>query len=148
MGGAAEAGVRAGGYRIEPETLEGSVDLLRAREGERARGVLAGAEPVPRRAVFVSRLLDRRGTSIGAPMVRRYVVAGFAYGEDLVSFEETVSHAVEFPHGPDSSEARRERQVEVYERFRDELRGRIAAVGLEGHVPVLDGHLRHAQGRD
>lgn len=139
-------------FDVEAGTFEEFVNLLQAREGERgspsgAHGGLPAAEPLPRRAVFVSQLADYRGTGLGEPMVRRYVVVSFAYGADLVSFEEQVSHELELRRGPGAYPAGvrtpRERHAEAFERLREDAGERIAAVGLEPHVPVLAGHLRH-----
>lgn len=139
-------------FEVEVGTFEEFVNLLQAREGERgspsgAHGGLLAAEPLPRRSVFVSQLADYRGTRLGEPMVRRYVVASFAYGADLVSFEEQVSHDLEFRRGPspypDGVRTPRKRHAEAFERLREDVRERIGAVGLEPHVPVLAGHLRH-----
>ncbi len=100
-----------------------------------------------RRAVYVAQLHDQRGTSTGFPMIRRYVLAAFAYGDDLVSFEVQISHDLEVPRAPHARKFR-ERHDEEFRRLRDEIRDRIDTTGLVSRgVVVLDGYLHHSTGR-
>ena len=88
--------------------------------------------------MFVAQMLDRRSSGYGYPSVRRYVVATFAYGWDLVSYRRTTSSAVELPEM-----ARRtgERQQEAYEEVRAEVERGLEAMGLD--LPVYEGSIRH-----
>lgn len=123
-------------FEVEVATVEEFLRILAEREG--AETSTMEPREIARRAVFVAQLLDRRSTSYGYPAVRRYVVAAFAYGRDLISYMRTTSSAVELP---DMVEKIEERQQAAYEEIRAEI-GR----GLEERrldVPIHEGSLRH-----
>lgn len=132
-------------FEVEAAGMEQFLELLELREARRAHDPGRGGEPASRRAVFVTQMYDAKGSSIGAPSVRRYVVAAFALGDDLVRFERTTSRGIEFPNAPNylgDGEDPNKRQDEAYEEMRAALAGRIAERGFE--VPVLEGALRHS----
>jgi hypothetical protein len=91
-------------FEVEAATVEEFLRLLKERE--QGEAPLRGGRGVTRRAIFVARLLDRRGSSYGYPLVTRYVVAAFAYGRDAVSYRRTTSNAVELPEIAGKTEER------------------------------------------
>jgi hypothetical protein len=122
-------------FGVEAATVEEFLRLLKEREeGEASLGGLRGA---PRRAVFVAQMLDQRSSSYGYPSVRRYVVAAFAYGRDLVSYSRTTSSAVELP---EIASRAAERQQEAYEEIRVDIERGLEGMGLD--LPVYEGSLR------
>src|SRR5215207_3968014 len=103
-------------FGIETATVEEFLRLLKEREeDETSPGEFRGET---RKAVFVAQMLDQRSSNYGYPSVRRYVVAAFAYGQDLVSFSRTTSNAVELPEIVSRAA---ERQQEAYEEIRAEI---------------------------
>lgn len=138
----------AGGFEIEASTLEEFLRLLQERQAERDRGTIYEVEALPRRAVSIAQLHDQRGSNTGFPVIRRYVLVAFAYGEDLVSYELQTSHDLEFPHGPsEATEKPCERHDEAYEETKVRVRDWIASSSMTERVPILEGYLRHASGR-
>lgn len=121
---------------VEAATVEEFLRLLKDRE----EGEAPTREPhgATRRAVFVVQLLDRRNSGYGYPAVRRFVVAAFAYGRDLIFYKRTTSSAVELP---EIAEKTAERQQEVYEEMRAEVERGLNRMGLD--LPVYEGSLRH-----
>ncbi len=123
-------------FGAEAASVEEFLRLLGGRESaEASRREPRGAA---RRAVFVAQLLDRRGSGYGYPKVRRYVVAAFAYGPDVVFYKRTTSNAVELP---ETAKQIRDRQQRIYEETRAELERGMENAGLD--VPVREGYLRH-----
>jgi hypothetical protein len=90
------------------------------------------------RAIFVAQMMDRRPSNYGFPLVRRYVIAAFAYGRDRVSYTRTTSNAVELPETVGKIE---DRQAEAYEEVRVEIECGLRDLDLE--VPIHLGFLRH-----
>lgn len=138
---------RPAGFEVEAGSVEEFLRLLDEREAERKRGVLPSVEPLPRTAVYVAPLQDIRhgGNGMPWPSVRRYVLAGFAYGEDLVSYRVDVSSGMEFPDGPD-----RDKPRELHNRIYEDLKTRIGDWAVyQGHerVRVLDGYLHRVGAR-
>lgn len=129
-------------FEVECSTMDEFLRMLELRESE-ADPVLARS--ALRRSVFVVELQDYRSTSMGLPSVTRYVVAGFAYGEDLVSMKVYTSRGIEFPRGPESGKPG-EKQAEAYEDMREEIEARITSGMLD--VPVVNGFLHHASFSD
>ena len=128
-------------FEVEAASIGEFLCLLAGRESaEASRPEPRGAA---RRAVFVARLLDRRGSGYGHPKVRRYVVAAFAYGPDMVSYKRTTSNAVELPG---TLKQTRDRQRRIYEETRAEIERGMEEAGLD--VPVREGHLRHPADTD
>ena len=124
-------------FGIEAATVEEFLRLLQKREEvEASPGELRGAT---RRAVFVTQMLDQRSTIYGYPSVRRYVVAAFAFGRDLVSYSRTISSAVELP---EIASRAAERQQEAYEEIRAEIERGLEGKGLD--LPIFEGSLRHS----
>ena len=123
------------GFEIEVASVEEFLKLLKEREEE--RGEQEGNR-VTRKAVFVAQMMDRRPSNYGFPLIRRYVVAAFAYGRDRVSYTRTTSNAVELPEMVTKTE---DRQQEAYETMRQEIEHRLEELNL--HVPVHEGFLRH-----
>ena len=122
-------------FEVEAGTVEEFLRLLKEREeGEASLGEPSGAT---RRAVFVAQMLDQRSSSYGYPSNRRYVVAAFAYGCDLVSYSRTTSSAVELP---EIASRAAERQQEVYEEIRANIERGLEGMGLD--LPVYEGSLR------
>lgn len=134
----------AAGFEVEAASVEELLVLLDAREGAEATSdaEAGAAEGAVRRAVFVSQLLDNKGTSYGFPFVTRWVLAGFVYGADLVSHKRIVSHEMEMPGGPPDRERPADRQAAAFDETRKAIRAHVAAKGWD--VPVLEGFLRHA----
>lgn len=130
------------GFEIEVASVEEFLKLLKEREEESGDQRGNGAT---RKAVFVAQMMDRRASNYGFPLVRRYVVAAFAYGSDRVSHTRTTSNAVELPEMVTKVE---DRQKEAYEEMRKEIEGGLEDLDL--HVPVHEGFLRHPgdNGRD
>ena len=123
-------------FGVEAATVEEFLRLLKEREEGEAS--LRGPRGATRRAVFVAQMLDQRSSSYGYPSVRRYVVAAFAYGRDLVSYRRTTSSAVELP---EIASRAAERQQEAYEEIRADIDRGLIGVGLD--LPVYEGSLRH-----
>ena len=122
-------------FGIETATVEEFLRLLHEREeDEISPGELRG---VTRRAMFVAQMLDQRSTSYGYPSVRRYIVAAFVYGCDLVSYSKTTSSAVELP---EIASRTAERQHEAYEEIRAEIEHGLERMGLD--LPLFEGSLR------
>ncbi len=122
-------------FGVEAATVEEFLRLLKEREEGEAS--LRGPRGAPRRAVFVAQMLDQRSSSYGYPSVRRYVVAAFAYGRDLVSYSRTTSSAVELP---EIAARAAERQQEAYEAIRADIERGLEGMGLD--LPVYEGSLR------
>lgn len=123
-------------FGVEAATLKEFLRLLQEREDVEAP--LRGQRGATRRAVFVAQMLGRWSSGYGYPSVRRYVVATFAYGRDLVSYRRTTSSAVELP---ETARRTGERQQEAYEEFRAEVERGLEAMGLD--LPVYEGSIRH-----
>lgn len=124
------------GFGIEVTKVEELLRLLKERDGEPADRQRYGASG---KAVFVAQMMDRRSSKNYAfPLVRRYVVAAFAYGRDQVSYTRTTSNAVELP---DTVAKTEDRQKEAYEEIRTEIERGLRELDL--HVPVHEGFLRH-----
>ena len=71
------------GFEIEVASVEEFLKLLKEREEEGGGPEGTGAM---RKAVFVAQMMDQRPSNYGFPLIRRYVVAAFAYGKDRISF--------------------------------------------------------------
>lgn len=125
-----------GPFEIETGSIEEFVGLLKDREEDGAVGALT----LPRRAVWMEQLHDRSYTGYTFPMVRRYVLAVFSYGDDVVSFRVDVSHGLEIPDTPDSEKPQESHRL-AYERLRGEMAERLDGLGLATGVPVLRGYL-------
>ena len=93
-------------------------------------------------ALFVAQMVDRRPSNYVFEMVRRYVVAAFAYETHRVSYTRITSNAVELPEMVARIEVR---QQEAYEDIRGEIGRRLKDSELR--VAVRDGHPRHPSGR-
>ena len=130
------------GFEIEVPSVEEFLKLLKEREEEGGDREGNGAM---RRAVFVAQMIDRRPSNYGFPLIRRYVVAAFAYGEDRVSYIRTTSNAVELPETVTKTE---DRQQAASEEMRHEIERGLAELDL--HIPVHEGFLRKSgdNGRD
>jgi hypothetical protein len=130
-------------FQVEAATVEEFLRLLKKREESEASP--RELRSATRRAVFVAQMLDQRSSNYGYPSVRRYVVAAFAYGQDLVSLSRTTSNAVELP---EIASRAAERQNDAYEEIRKEIERGLEGVGLD--LPVYEGFLRHPvdTGRD
>jgi translation initiation factor 2B subunit (eIF-2B alpha/beta/delta family) len=124
-------------FGVEAATVEEFLRLLKEREEGEAS--LGGPRGATRRAVFVAQMLDQRSSSYGYPSVRRYVVAAFAYGRDLVSYRRTTSSAVELP---EIASRAAERQQDAYEEIRANIERGLEGMGLD--LPVYEGSLRHS----
>lgn len=139
-----ETARRSPAFEVEAGSIEEFFQLLEMREGQRAHGALPVVEPVPRRALFIEQLHDRHHGAVGGlPMVRRYVVAAFCYGEDLVSYALDTSRDIEGPNFP-NSERHQERQQEAYDELRSDLEERLRSRGLDEHVPILRAFIHHS----
>ena len=123
------------GFEIEVANVEESLRLLKERDGEPFDRQRHGASG---RAVFVAQMMDRRSSNYLFPLIRRYVVAAFAYGRDRVSYTRTTSNAVELPQMVAKTEGR---QQEAYEEIRTEIERGLRELDLR--VPVHEGFLRH-----
>ena len=123
------------GFEIEVASVEEFLKLLTEREEEGGGQEGTGAT---RKAVFVAQMMDQRPSNYGFPLIRRYVVAAFAYGRDRVSYTRTTSNVVELPEMVTKTE---DRQQEAYEARRQEIEHGLEELDL--HVPVHEGFLRH-----
>lgn len=123
------------GFEIEVASVGELLRLLKERDGETAGRQSYG---VSGRAVFVAQMMDRRPSSYAFPLVRRFVVAAFAYGRDRVSCTRTTSNAVELPGTIAKTE---DRQQEAYDEIRAEIERGLRELGLR--LPVREGFLRH-----
>jgi hypothetical protein len=79
-------------FELETSDLEEFLSLLERREDDAANAPPRDA-PLLRRAVCVEALLDQTASRYGLPFRTRYVVAAFAYGEDLITFKSVTSHS-------------------------------------------------------
>lgn len=125
------------GFEIEAVSIEEFLRLLKEREDE---GADQNRQGIARRAIFIARMMDRRPSNYGFPLIRRYVVAAFAYGQDRISYTRTTSNAVELPEMVNKVE---DRQQEAYKEMRGEIKRGLEE--LDVHVPVHEGFLRHPQ---
>lgn len=123
------------GFEIEVASVEELLKLLKEREEEGGGQEGIGAM---RKSVFIAQMMDRRPSNYGFPLIKRYVVAAFAYGRDRVSYTRTTSNAVELPEMATKTE---DRQQKAYEEMRQEIEHGLE--GLSLHVPVHEGFLRH-----
>lgn len=123
------------GFEIEVASVEEFLKLLKEREEKSGDQRGNGAT---RKAVFVAQMMDRRPSSYGFPLIRRYVVAAFVYGTDRVSCTRTTSNAVELPETVSKTE---DRQQETYEEMRGEIERGMEDLDL--HIPIHEGFLRH-----
>lgn len=121
-------------YEVEVATVEELLRLLEERERDDAQGRKLGG--IVRNGIFVARLLDQRVSSYGFPSVRRYVVASFIYGRDLISYRRTTSGAVELPEMVGRLE---ERQQTAYEQIRTEVESSIAQNSID--IAIHEGTL-------
>lgn len=120
-------------YEIEVATIEEFLRLLDERETSAASR--DSGEGV-RRGVFVARISGERTSRFGFPSVRRYVVASFVYGRDLISYKVTTSSIVELPELVRGME---ERQRSAYEQVRSEIETGLQK--MSSAVPVHEGCL-------
>jgi hypothetical protein len=120
---------------VEVATIGELLRLLKDREEGEAteEGTSEGAG----RAVFVARVLERRSSRYGFPLVTRRVVVAFAYRLNLVSYRRITSNAVELPETAWRTEGR---QQEAYEEIRAEIGRGMRAMSLD--VPIYEGSLR------
>ena len=123
------------GFEIEVASVEEFLKLLKEREEEGGGQEGTGAT---RKAVFVAQMMVQRPSNYGFPLIRRYVVAAFAYGKDRISYTRTTSNAVELPETVTNTE---DRQQEAYEAMRHEVERGLEELDL--HVPIHEGFLRH-----
>jgi hypothetical protein len=124
------------GFEIEVASVEEFLRLLKERDDERLDQDGYGST---RKAVFVAQMMDHRPSNYVFPLIRRYVVAAFAYGTDRVSYTRTTSNAVELPETVAKIE---DRQQAAYEEVRAEIERGMEDSNL--NVPVHEGFLRHA----
>lgn len=124
------------GFEVEVASIVEFLRLLRERNGEfpGRQGYDASGK-----AIFVARMMDRRPSNYGFPLVRRYVVAAFAYGRDRVSYTRSTSNAVELPETVARIE---DRQQETFEEIRAEIERGLEDLDLR--VPIHEGSLRYA----
>jgi hypothetical protein len=120
---------------VEVATIGELLRLLKDRED--AEATEESANERMRRAVFVARLLDRRSSRYGSPLITRRVVVAFAYGRNLISYRRIISNAVELPEATRRIEGR---QRETYEEVRAEIGRGLREMGLD--VPIYEGSLR------
>lgn len=124
------------GFEVEVASVGEFLRLLKERDEVRTDGQGHGASG---RAIFVARMMDRRPSNYEFPLIRRYVVAAFAYGRNRVSYTRTTSNAVELPKVVAKIE---DRQQAAYEEVRAEIERGLRDSDLD--VPVHEGFLRHA----
>jgi hypothetical protein len=124
------------GFDLEAATLEEFLKLLKRRE----EGEVPDREDPDglRRAVFVARLREARGSRYPFPKVVRRVVAAFAHGADVVCLRRTTSSAVE---PPETAGVTEERQRAVYDELRAGIERGLEEAGLAHEVPVYEGFL-------
>ena len=129
------------GFEVEAPSIGEFLRLLKERSEEIHGWQGHGATG---KTVFVARMTDRQPSSYGFPLVRRYVVAAFAYGSDRVSFTRTISNTVELPETIARIE---DRQQVAYEEVRAEIERGLKDADFR--VPVREGLLHHvpANGR-
>lgn len=123
------------GFEVEVASVGEFLRLLKERNeqlpGRQGHGVSG-------RAIFVAQMMNRRPSNYGLPLVRRYVIAAFAYGRDRVSYTRTTSNAVELPETVVEIE---DRQAEAYGEVRVEIERGLRELDLD--VPIHEGFLRH-----
>lgn len=122
-------------FDVEVATVEEFLRLLEQREEGEAISQSSRGEI--RKAVFIVGSLDRRDSGYGWPMVRRYVVVAFTYGQDSVFYYRTSSNAVEPPEAAAMAE---DRLRAAYREVREEIERGLEELDLE--VPVYEGFLR------
>lgn len=123
------------GFEVEVASVGKFVRLLEERNEEPPSRQGYGAS---RKAIFVAQMMDRRPSNYGYPLIRRYVVAAFAYGRDRISYTRTTSNAVELPEMATRIE---DRQQEAYEEIWAEIKRGLEESDLR--VSVHEGFLRH-----
>jgi hypothetical protein len=132
-------------FELETSSLEEFLSLLERREKDAANAPPRDA-PLLRRAVCVEALLDQVTSRYGLPFRTRYVVAAFAYGEDLITFKSVSSRSAEMgPPADDERElaaAQRRRYAEVLGAIRE----RLGEMSASDHIPLVEGILRHSSG--
>ncbi|WP_119069917.1 hypothetical protein [Rubrobacter indicoceani] len=121
-------------YEVEVATIEEFLRLLDERESS---AVSRDSGECVRRGVFIARISEKRTSRFGFPSVRRYVVASFVYGRDLVSYRVATSSIVELPELVKSME---ERQQSAYEQVRGDISRSLAERFPD--VSIYEGNLR------
>ncbi|MDX5895139.1 hypothetical protein [Rubrobacter radiotolerans] len=121
-------------YEVEVASLEEFIRFLGERESS---AVSRDSNDGVRSGVLIARLSEERTSRFGFPSVRRYVVASFIYGQDLVSYRRTTSSIVELPELVRGME---ERQQGAYEQVRGDISRSLAERFPD--VSIYEGNLR------
>lgn len=122
-------------FEVEVPSVGEFLRLLKEQDEELAGRQGYGASG---KAIFVTQMLDRRPSNYGFPLIRRYIVAAFAYGRGRVSYTRTTSNAVELP---ETVPEIKDRQQGAYEEVLTEIERGLEDSDLR--VPVHEGFLRH-----
>ncbi len=129
-------------FEAEVPNLDKFLELLDRREKDHSGEV---SRLLPRRAVWATALLDYKTGEYGVPVVRRYLEASFAYGEDLIVHRHSTSHNMEIGEMPEDLSAK---QREAYHELRERIRGALEEMDVAGDVPLLEGSLRQRMARN
>lgn len=123
-------------FEAEVPNLDQFLELLARREKDDPGNV---ARPLARRAVWATALLDYKSGEYGVPVVRRYLEASFAYGEDLIVYRRNTSHNMEIGEMSKDLSAK---QREAYQELREQIRSALEEMGAAEEIPLLEGSLR------
>lgn len=109
----------------------------------RVKEPVCDRDGLPRRIVCVAAMCDREPMAIGAMRVKRYVRAGFASGDDLVTFELLSSDGIEYPELQEARKLEEKHRV-LSEHLRGVLQDALADLGAASEFQVVNGCLRIA----
>ncbi len=133
-------------FELETSNVEEFLSLLERRENDAANAP-PRVTPLLRRAVCVEALLDQTASQHGLPFRTRYVVAAFAYGEDLVTFKSVTSRSAEMAPPADDERELAAAQWRRYAEVLGAIRERLGEMGASSRVPLVEGTLRHSGGK-
>lgn len=131
-------------FVVEPAEIGGWLDLLAERQADEQAKRIADETyltPLTRRAVYVGRYYDQRGSQYGFPHVTRYVLASYIYSSEIVRLKRITSSEIEFPN---THYGDREHPADIHDRVYKEIVGEIRTEiinrRIEG-VEIIEGRV-------
>jgi len=126
-------------YEVEVAGLDEFVRLLELKAKEPS----IAKQSLPRRAVCVAEMRDTRSGELGIACVKRYVRAGFVWGEDLITLILVSSRGYEHP---DPAEVRKleGKLAGLADAVREAIQGGLDDAGAADEFPLIRGFVRAA----